>query len=127
MKKGWQNSASSDPDKVGKWDWKDYNIGIRTGLVSNLYIVDIDVKRDGLENLMEFEKKNGFEFFPMYDVHTGGGGHHYYFEHPRVDFKLGNKQGKTSPIEGIDIKTNGGYVVAPPSMHVKGKRYVWGV
>jgi hypothetical protein len=54
-------------------------------------------------------------------VLTPGGGQHFYFEHPgamRTLSTLGS---------GIDVKSDGGYVVAPPSLHPNGGRYVWDV
>lgn len=52
---------------------------------------------------------------------TGGGGFHFLFSHPGVKFK------NSSSVlgEGLDIKTDGGYIVAAPSLHASGKRYEW--
>jgi hypothetical protein len=49
-------------------------------------------------------------------VKTGGGGWHLYFRHPG---------GKISAdrLPGVDLKTNGGYVAAPPSVHPSGNLY----
>jgi hypothetical protein len=51
---------------------------------------------------------------------TGGGGRHLYFAHPG-----GLVRNKVGLAPGIDIRADGGYVVAPPSLHASGLRYVW--
>lgn len=106
--------ASIDPDTIrnmfrGK---SDANIGIATGLVSNLLVVDWDPRNDGQrpDTLPE-----------TMEVLTGGGGGHLYF---RTDVAL---RSKTSVKPGIDIKADGGYVVAPPSRHASGRNYEWEV
>src|SRR5262249_23231989 len=52
-------------------------------------------------------------------VLTGGGGVHLYFA---VDQPLGNRTGLAP---GIDLRGDGGFVVAPPSLHASGRRYGW--
>ena len=54
---------------------------------------------------------------------TGGGGEHLYFRlTPGVKVK-NNNDGKLA--EGVDVKTSGGYVAVPPSLHESGNRYAW--
>jgi hypothetical protein len=54
---------------------------------------------------------------------TGGGGRHLFFETP--DALIRNSAGKIGP--GIDVRGEGGYVIAPPSVHPSGRVYAWGV
>jgi hypothetical protein len=54
-------------------------------------------------------------------VLTGGGGKHYYFRHPGGYIK--SVAAALGP--GLDIKGEGGFVVAPPSLHASGRRYEW--
>ncbi|BCJ65873.1 bifunctional DNA primase/polymerase [Polymorphospora rubra] len=79
-------------------------LAIRTGTVSGLAVVDIDPRNGGalLPDLMP----------PTYCVRTGSNGWHLYYRHPRQPLA-----GKLAGHDGIDIKTDGGYVVAPPSIH----------
>src|SRR5581483_8736250 len=53
-------------------------------------------------------------------VRTGSGGRHFYFAHPGFD--VPNDTGRRLG-PGIDIRGDGGYVIAPPSLHVSGGRY----
>jgi energy-coupling factor transporter ATP-binding protein EcfA2 len=89
------------------------NIGIVTGKISGITVVDIDAKSGGLETL----KTLGLPI--TWTVKTGGGGWHYYY-------KYNEKVGQTAGIyQGIDIRNDGGQVVAPPSQHASGNRYEW--
>ena len=93
---------------------KQGNIGIRTGKISNLAVIDVDLK--GLEHLPALK----LPLTPR--VRTGSGGLHLYFRYPE-----GGLSNSTSKIvQGIDVKAEGGQVVAPPSIHsVTGESYVW--
>lgn len=96
------------------------NIGIITGIRSGLVVVDIDPKHGGLDSLFELEMEHGEFNGPR--VRTGSGGVHFYFKHPGG--RVPNSVGKVAP--GIDIRGDGGQVVAPPSVHPEtGKRYAW--
>lgn len=99
--------ASSDEKAILEM-WKEHptgNVGIATGELVD--VVDVDPRNGG----EEWEVKTP-------SVKTGGGGWHYYFA-SRCE-KL-PKQIKP----GVDLKSVGGYIVAPPSIHPNGKRYVW--
>lgn len=88
------------------------NIGMVTGLVSGIVVVDIDGE-DGFENAHELNLE------PTLTARTGGGGLHlYYAIYEPV-------RSKVRILEGIDIRGNGGYVVLPPSLHKSGRLYEW--
>lgn len=101
-------------EELGKWfgDGK-ANIGIVTGKISGITVVDIDAKSGGLETLKDLH-------LPItWSVKTGGGGWHYYYAYDP-------KASQTQAIyQGIDIRNDGGQVVAPPSIHKSGLRYEW--
>jgi putative DNA primase/helicase len=119
----WPDVATSDLEKVKSFDWTNMNIGIVTGRISDLYVIDQDLKNDGPDNLAEWEAEH-VQLFPNFIVHTGGGGLHYYFKYPKdIDVKTTS----FTPIKGVDIRADGGFVVAPPSKHYLGGKYVWGV
>lgn len=109
------------PDEVDAWfeHWPDANVGIVTGHVSGLVVVDVDAKHGGFDSLATLTH----EFGGLPDTvtaETGGGGRHLYFHHPRD--ALRNRVGIRP---GIDLRAEGGCVVAPPSVHPSGRRYAW--
>ena len=113
--------ATTKRSTIRRW-WHEFpkaNIGVATGMVSNLTVLDVDPRHGGENSLRRFEKQNG----PLPNgpaARTGSGGFHYYFKYsPEI---VGNK---IALMPGIDVKTDGGYVVHPGSRHKSGKRYVW--
>lgn len=116
------NDASNVPETVRAW-WiqnPDYNIGIATG--DGLVVIDIDYKpeegKDGFETLRQWEQDHG-ELPPTWMVLTGTGGVHYWYKTPA------NFKNSVELLPGIDIRSRGGYVVAPPSIHPNGNPYEW--
>jgi putative DNA primase/helicase len=95
-------------------------VGLRTGAGSNLVVLDIDVKSDGEASLTALEAEYG-RLPVTVTVRTGGGGRHFFFAHPGEELR--NSAGKLGP--GLDIRGDGGYVVAPPSRHASGRCYAW--
>jgi len=119
---GWQKTAFDEIELLHYWEEnKDYNIGLVTGVKTNLIVLDVDANRHGYESLRELEEKYGL--LPETTTSaTGGGGRHYLFQYP-VDIFIPNK-GNLRP--GLDIRGEGGQIVAPPSYHDEGKkRYQW--
>ncbi len=117
----WPNKSSMDLEVIRNYfaNHGDLNVGICTGQRSRLVVLDVDARSGGLETLEECLQLYGdLPLTPM--VHTGGGGNHYYFKCP-----LGGLPSRISLLPGIDLKCEGGYVVAPPSRHLSGKEYVW--
>lgn len=100
--------------------WPDANVGIVTGAVSQLLVVDIDPRHGGVDGLARLERHHGPLPFTVEAV-TGGGGRHLYFRHPGPD-DVHNSVGLWP---GLDLRGDGGYVVAPPSRHATGGRYSW--
>lgn len=90
------------------------NVGIVTGKVSGLLVIDIDGE-DGQKSFSTL----GMGGEPVPVVRTGRGWH-VYFAHPGGD--VGNFAGT---LPGLDGRGDGGYVVAPPSRHASGKTYEW--
>lgn len=103
--------ATVDQAQIRRW-WSqqpDALIGLRTGAESGLFVLDED-GREGRETLEALEAEN--ETLPeTYAVGTRNGGRHLYFPYPGVKVKSTN-----SVIgSGLDVKGDGGYVIAPPS------------
>jgi len=113
--------ASADISEVQAWFAEhDYNIGMATGKQSGIVVVDVD-GQDGLDSL-ETLKSQGISFETAYV--TTGRGRHYYFRYPMGDIHIPSSSGQLAP--GIDIRAEGGMVVAPPSLHASGIHYHWG-
>lgn len=113
--------ATTDVNAIrGWWDrTPTANVGIRTGAGSGFVVLDVDPRNGGDESLATLEKQHGkLPLSPL--VRTGGGGRHFYFQHPG-----GKVSCKANLLPGLDIKADGGYVVAPPSLHDSGGRYLW--
>jgi RecA-family ATPase len=114
--------ATTDEDKIRYWwgMWADANIGIVTGDESGFIVLDVDPRHYGNESLAYLEDEYG-ELPETLKSNTGGGGSHYLFSCPDVSVK--NSVGKLA--DGLDVRGDGGYIVAPPSLHQSGKRYSW--
>jgi len=116
------NDATTDLKKIKRWwqRWPEANVGIATGEESGVVVLDIDPDHGGVESLARLEAEHGaLPDGPR--VKSGGGGTHYYFGHPGE--RLRNSAGKVGP--GLDIRGDGGYIIAPPSRHVSGGHYEW--
>lgn len=112
--------ATRDVERITRF-WLNnplHNIGIRCGIESDLVVLDID--QLGFDSLTDLERRYG-DLPNTFSVVTPRGGQHYYFRHPGEDEKVLNTTGY--PGEGLDIRGDGGYVLAPPSMGATGKRY----
>jgi len=101
------HDATTDPSQIEAW-WDqtpEANIGIRTGEVSGISVVDFDHKSGGIETLRRWPE----EAKSTFAVQTAGGGfHHYYSYDP--DLK------QTAGLDtGVDVRNDGGYVVGPGS------------
>ena len=104
-------------EEIKKW-WSDYpdaNIGIVTGIISGIAVIDIDTD-EGKEAIQDYIPDS----LITPTVETPRGGQHLYFK--CTDAKLTNN---ARGIKGCDLRANGGYVVAPPSVNGKGSAYAW--
>lgn len=100
--------------EVEKYDW--HNVGIVTGTISSLVVFDADT----IETINFLEKSD--EFKHTVKVRTKRG-MHYYFSVPDLPDSFSCQKIYFENIR-IDVKANGGYVVAPPSV-IDGHEYVW--
>jgi hypothetical protein len=113
------NDASTDQVQIDRWwhQWADANIGISTGMRSGILVVDVDPRNGGNQSYKQLQIEIPNAFVDPLEVRTGSGGVHLYFECPNPIPSRANIR------PGIDIKADGGYVVAPNSRHVSGRRY----
>lgn len=118
----WQHHATTEAGQIQLW-WQTMpwaNVAIATGSRSGLVVLDVDVSptKDGLASLDALERQYG-KLPATLKVRTGSGGYHFYFSMQSGQLK--NSVGLLG--EGIDTRGEGGYVVAPPSLHISGNRY----
>jgi hypothetical protein len=116
------HDASTDPAAIEAW-WRtdpNYNVAIATGMISKVFVVDIDGP-DAEAELRKLEEQHG-TLPPSVEVITARG-RHIYFCMPDIDLR--NSTSKIAP--GIDVRATGGYVLTPPSIHPTGRRYCWSV
>ncbi len=99
-------------DQIGGWfSNPEVNLGVVTGKISNLVVVDIDPRHEGTDE--------AFEEVQTVKSATGGGGWHYFFKYEEgIQNQAGIKP-------GIDVRGEGGYVIVPPSTHKSGNPYKW--
>ena len=108
----WKQEASKKEAQIKEWwdRWPTANVGVVTGTVSQgLIVLDVDVKngKDGFASLLQLA---GGEEPNTLKVSSPSGGYHYYF---RAAHTVRNATGIR---EGLDIRGDGGYIVAPPSV-----------
>jgi hypothetical protein len=103
--------ATSNPDELRRIfaNPKATMIGMPTGEITGVVVIDVDVK-DGRPG-MEWLNENSHRLPQTRTIRTGSGGLHIYLRWPGQMIR--NSAGKIAP--GIDIRGDGGYVVVSPS------------
>lgn len=109
-----QRRAAEEEIRAWWSRWPGANVGVVTGAVSVLVVLDLD----GPE-VVNYAKERGV---PQTPVVATGKGFHVYFQHPGRPVP---NAAALAGIKGLDLRGDGGYVVAPPSLHPSGRRYAW--
>ncbi len=106
-------------DQVDEWwmRWPDANIGIVTGAVSGIVVLDADGPK-GLESLDSFGSTSTW----VSKTGRDEGGRHVFYRHPGPQVRIENRTGL---LPGLDVRGDDGYVIAPPSLHRSGRKYTW--
>ncbi len=102
--------ATTDPEQIRRW-WEanpSYNVGLACGEKAGITVIDVDGK-EGIASSKSI-------MTPDTRVIKTPRGYHLYFVY-NPEFHTG-----ADFLPGIDVRTDGGYVVAPPSI-VDGKTY----
>lgn len=116
---GWMEQATNNIEMLETWWklWPGANIGIATGPQSGVWVLDVDVKGGGLDQLDRILQENGpFGLTPSQK--TGSGGLHYFFTY---DERVNSG---TNKLPGIDTRSAGGLVIVSPSKNSNGS-YDW--
>lgn len=101
--------------EIRQW-WKDYpkaNVGIVTGKISGIAVVDLDIGKNE-----KLDPSAIWDIAPTEVISRTGSGYHLIYKYPKEGLKNSAK-------DGIDTRGDGGYIVAPPSIHPNGKSYKW--
>ncbi len=117
--KKWQNGQEWTLDEINR-EWTSFdNIGILTGEESRIWALDVDPRHGGDQSLIELITEFG-RITHTLEIATGGGGRLLIFRWPGrpVPNSVGIRP-------GIDLRGDGGLIVAPPSMHISGRPYTW--
>jgi hypothetical protein len=119
------NGASKNEGVVMHWwaTWPNANIGIRTGRESGIVVLDLDIQKPGVAPaLTTWLAANGGTWGQPLTVRTGSGGLHLYYAYPKgYPEHLTIKTVKAvCGVAGLDVRADGGYVVAPPSRNLNG-------
>ncbi len=118
----WKEYQTRKPtiDEIKKW-WEENpnaNIGIITGKINNLCVVDFDKYAEG------YSEETASQYFSdslvAPTVNTPRGGQHLYFQYPSENLTI-----NAGAIPGIDFRGEGGVITVPPSVNGNGKAYVW--
>ena len=119
--------ATCEPeDVVNYWNkWPNANVAIVTGPQSGIWALDIDTPeghaRDGFASLAALVAQHG----PLPETLTAespSGSRHLYFNWPSAG---GIRNTNNVPGPGLDVRGEGGMVIAPPSAKPDGRRYIW--
>ena len=118
----WPNKWTQDINQIDQWlkRWPKMNVGIVTGYPSGVVVLDVDGP-EGEESLRKLEAEHG-PLPDTWEALTGGGGRHIFFKCPANVSELKNA---VKFLPGLDIRADGGQVVAPGSLHSSGAYYQW--
>lgn len=118
--------ASCELGQVAAWwkRWPEANIGLVTGAASGCFVLDLDGDV-GIESLLDLAARNGR--LPATVRQSTGKGGHLLFAWPNSAragaAEIRNSAGRIAP--GVDVRGEGGYIVAAPSVHPSGRLYAW--
>jgi hypothetical protein len=123
--------ATTDEESIRGWwgRWPNANVAIPTGERSGLLVLDVDAG-EGTDSVALLELSCG-QSPKTARAATGGGGVHLYFKYPSPEELMSaglytrevrNSQGLLG--DGLDVRGEGGYVVAPPSITRRAYRWI---
>ena len=112
--KEYQNRFATG-EELSAWDASSYNLGVVCGRLSQVIVLDVDSPE-----AQEFVSKLGL---PRTPIAVTPRGKHFYFAYPAVEIR---NEVRVAGLK-LDVRGEGGFVVAPPSQHESGAFYEWEV
>jgi len=103
--------ATKEEIKAWFTRYPDANVGIVTGAISGIVVIDIDTP-----------EKIDYPLPLTVVSQTASGGRHIFCKHPGQEVK-----NRVRIVPNVDIRADGGYVVVPPSLLASGNQYVWSI
>ena len=125
---GAQWGKTTDPEEIRKdfRNWPTANVAIVTGATSGIFVVEADTAEghgvDGLASINMLEAEHG-PFPETRMVISPSGSIHRYYRHPGGGVKIWNSTSELAP--GVDVRGDGGMVIAPPSIKPGVGEYRW--
>lgn len=116
------SSATSDPELIRKWWdlWPDANISLAAGKESGIIVIDVDPPNGGKHSLDRIEAMHGR--LPSTVYARSGRGIHLYYRYPS---EIEIPSSMTLLGKGLELKSDGSGITAPPSLHEIGTTYTW--
>ena len=119
----WQHLQSLAADAAKIQGWFDtepsFGIGLIQGRNAGTIVLDFDARDGGMETLAQLDAQGLPESVRAF---TPGGGVHVILRHPGRDVPS-----RKNVLPGMDVRGDGGFIVAHPSIHANGRRYEWDV
>lgn len=118
----WQEQATTSLNKIAEWVkiWPDANVGIACG--RGLLVGDFDGDKGATSLYRYVLKGRSFSSLPKTPIVRTKKGIHIYYEMPQGV----SSRNYVGILPGVEFRTDGGYVIAPPSKHEDGDaQYLW--
>ncbi len=116
----YQRERASEEQIHSWWQrWPQANIGVVMGAVSGLIALDLDGP-----NAVPL-LRDSHVFLPQTAAVQTKRGYHAFYQHPGYEIPNRAKLLSDGDGSGVDVRGDGGYVVAPPSVHGSGWVYQW--
>ena len=115
--------ATRDIEVLRRWHGSgmltdQHNLGLPTGVGNGIWVLDIDGP-EGAAAVAELERENGV--LPDTSISSTGRGQHFIFRYPEGSRQIRSRSAVLA--KGVDVRGEGGYIVAPPSLHRSGVNY----
>lgn len=121
-----QQRRASDAEILAWFNgqYADYGVGIITGQISGFFAVDIDQGpgKEGGQTIANLQLIHDDLPYTI-EAQTGGGGRHVLLRHPGPGRYVPTAKNVLGP--GVDVRGDGGFIVAAPSFHESGRKYLW--
>lgn len=126
-KNGYHDATTNEATIRAWWgNTPDRNIGISTGKISGIFVVDVDTNvkkgKQGAQSLRALTDAHGDAWLDTLQAQSGSGGTHYLFKYPESVERVPSRNDAFGL--HVDCKADGGYIVAAPSNHLEGT-YTW--